>query len=132
MQLSGMHDGGRTCHRTSLLMITLKSEGIGSAATFLKMPGGFPSLSCNGEVQPVKSIEGGGCKRKLMIWKTDNHGIVVATAKLDGHSSFTPHPLLWSRIRPVCIRALAEVSIFNSIGGQKNITRLGSKVWLRN
>lgn len=46
MQLSGMQDVGNTCQRTNLLIITLKRTGIGSGATFRRMPGGFPSLSC--------------------------------------------------------------------------------------
>lgn len=46
IQLSGTHVGGRTCHLTSLLIITLNRWGIGSTSSFWRIPGGLPFLSC--------------------------------------------------------------------------------------
>ena len=96
MQLSGTQVGGRTCHRTNLLIIVLKRSGIGSETMVCIMPGGFPFLSCHED--SVQIYRWGSTMLYVVqddgILRGKYRSIIVTASKLDCYPAFTTHPFL--------------------------------------
>lgn len=98
IQLFGTHVIGKTCHLTILLIICLNKGGKGSTSSSLRIPGGFPFLSCNMKfsTNTRKTEE----NKELKSRKTVNyHCIVITTTKLYRNTTFTTHPFprFWIR-----------------------------------